>query len=123
VLHSAPSKPDPRIAAAIAARPYSANEAGVSRVACSFGTDGGRLTLQAAIAMPPLGGTEHVVVETGDPDIWVAEAATRRSGVNLLAETEMVHMDGTMFALDRSQIRITVIGPDQAVEIMGCPAP
>jgi len=123
VLPAAATRPDPRIAAAIAARPYSAEEAGVSHVACSFGSDGGRLTLQAAIAMPPLGGDEHVVVETGDPDVWIAEAATRRSGVNLLAETELVHIDGTMFALDRSELRITVIGADQAVEIMGCPAP
>jgi hypothetical protein len=30
---------------------------------------------------------------------------------------------GAPFALDRSRVRVTVLGRDRAVEIAGCPAP
>ena len=46
----------------------------------------------------------------------------RREGNRLIAETELMQMNGQPFALDRSGLRLTVLGADRAVDIQGCPA-
>lgn len=121
-LSPEPSRRDPRIVSAMAARPFSASEAGVTRVACEMTPIDGGLRLRAELDLPDTGGREIAVVETANPAIWVAQADTSRSNGRLVAETRMYHVDGTAFALDRSGLRITVIGESRAVEIRGCPA-
>ncbi|MCR9112208.1 MAG: protein-disulfide reductase DsbD family protein [Rhodobacteraceae bacterium] len=116
------TKPDPRIIAALASRPYSAQEAGVSRVACRISPAKDGLHLRAEIDLPGTGGRELAVIETSDPNIWVAPAKTTRQGGRLVAEVDMYHVDGRSFALDRSGLRITVLGRGSAVDIQGCPA-
>ena len=116
------SRPDPVIAAALTDRPYSAREAGVTQVRCSIdpatGNDG--LILRASIDMPSAGGTEFVVVEAGNPLVWVAEPDSYREGGTLHASTQLVHVEGGSFALTRSELRFTVIGESRAVDIVGC---
>jgi hypothetical protein len=75
------------------------------------------------ITMPTLGQNEAVVVEPADGAIWVSQSDTRRSGATLTATTDLVPPAGAPFALDRSTLRITVVGPQGAVEVTGCPAP
>jgi DsbC/DsbD-like thiol-disulfide interchange protein len=113
---------DPRIVSALAARPYSAQEAGVTSVRCSVSPVEGGIRLRADLQLPHTGGEEIAVIETSNPAIWVAQAATTRRNGILTAETEMYHVQGSAFALDRSGLRITVIGEHQAVDIQGCPA-
>lgn len=120
-LPATATRPDPMIAAAMTDRPYTASEAGVRRVSCTFqpAQDGG-VVLHAAIDMPSAGGPEHVVIEAGNPNIWVAEPDSRRSGDVLHSATRMMHVDGRSFLLDRSALRFTVIGTARAVDIQGC---
>jgi DsbC/DsbD-like thiol-disulfide interchange protein len=113
---------DPAIAAALADRPYSGREVGLRDVSCAVEPGPKKMRLRAEIDMPAIGGTEHVVFETSNPAIWVAEAKTRREGNRLIAETELMQMNGQPFALDRSGLRLTVLGADRAVDIQGCPA-
>jgi DsbC/DsbD-like thiol-disulfide interchange protein len=115
------TRPDPMIAAALTDRPYSAREAGVRGVTCAIeaGADGA-LILHARIDMPSAGGTEYVVVEAGNPHVWVAEPDSRRDGAILHASTRLVHVEGRSFALERSELRFTVIGESRAVDILGC---
>lgn len=120
-LGAQPSKRDPRIVAAMAARPFSAKEAGVTRVACSISPIKGGLRLRAEVDLPDTGGQEVAVIETPNPAIWVAQADTARRNGRLVAETDMYHVNGGTFALDRSGLRITVIGEKRAVDIRGCP--
>ena len=70
--------------------------------------------------MPSAGGSEYVVIEPGPGDIWVSEAETRRSGNQLTAVSEMIEVNGGTIALDRSAVRITVLGSAHAVDIQGC---
>lgn len=114
---------DPRIIAALADRPLSAEEAGVRRVTCTVspGAKGG-LSLRAEVTVPPVGGTETLVIEAGDPNIWIARPRTVRQGDLFVAETQMAHVEGRPFALDRSRLRLTILGADRAVDIRGCPA-
>ena len=111
---------DPRIAAALAMRPYTAAEAGVGRVTCRIAPIEGGLALVADIEMPRMGAQELVVVETGNPDLWVAQADTSRTGNRLRAETEVYHVEGRGVLLDRGALRFTVLSTGDAVDIRGC---
>ncbi|MDR5653377.1 protein-disulfide reductase DsbD family protein [Xinfangfangia sp. LG-4] len=114
---------DPAIRAALDAAPESPRQAGVQALGCRIEPMADGLRVTAVIDMPRLPGrAETAVLEPGDPDIWVSEAATRREGGRLVATSEMVAPDGLPFFLDRSRLTITVIGQGRAVEIRGCPA-
>ena len=58
----------------------------------------------------------------GDSD-WVSDGVYSRAGGVLTAVSELVAPGGVPFALDRSALRLTVLGGARAVEIDGCPAP
>lgn len=113
-------RPVPAIAAALADRPYSERDAKVGRVTCRIEPKGKRTMVRAEIDMPSLGGEEVVVVETADPAIWVSEAEVYRTGRRLVAEAEMVSMQGGAMMVDRSGLRFTVLGQSRAVDIRGC---
>ena len=121
-LGTARSRPDPVIVAALAERPYSAAEAGVGPVTCHLSPIEDGLGLRAVIDMPSLGRGELAVFEIGDPNIWVAPSDTYREGGQLVAETTLHHVEGRAFAVQRSAVRITVLGPGSAVDIRGCQA-
>ncbi|MCB1362955.1 MAG: hypothetical protein KDK02_02475 [Rhodobacteraceae bacterium] len=110
----------PAIAAAMAQRPHSAAEAGVESATCRLSPSAGGMRIEARIAMPSAGGHEYAVIEPGDPRLWASQMQTDRIGATLVATGELVHADGDAFALDRSRIRITVLGRDRAVDIQGC---
>jgi DsbC/DsbD-like thiol-disulfide interchange protein len=111
---------DPVIAAALLDRPVPASAAGVTSITCSVEpiSDGIRLT--AAISMPPIGPEEVAVLELSDPAIWISEAVMSRDGGMLTATADMVPPNGRPFAVDRSEVRVTVIAGDRAVDIRGC---
>src|SRR6056297_692219 len=110
----------PAIAAALAARPFSETEAGVVSAKCVVAPHGNGLRLEAHIRMPSAGAQEHAVFEPLDPRIWSSEATTARRGDTLVTQTDLEHVSGGAFALDRSTLRITVLGSDHAVDIHGC---
>lgn len=111
---------DARIAAAMADQPLSRSEANVGKVVCALSPTQDGVALRASITMPSAGGTEIAVVETGNPEVWVAEGTTQRHGNTLVTETEMVHIDEKPFLVDRSELRFTVLGRNHAVDILGC---
>ena len=121
VLPEANSKKDPIIAAAQANIPYTAKEAGVTSVTCQIkpGNDGA-LNLNVSIELPSTGDREYVVVEAGNPLVWVAEPVSKRQGITLHASTQLEHVERRSFALDRSALRFTILGTSRAVDIQGC---
>lgn len=119
-LPHAVTRPDPAIVAALADRPYSRSEAGVSKVTCRVSPVEGGMSLRAEIALPKGTGREETVVEAADPQIWVAEPQTSWQGGMLISETRLMHIDGGAFALDRSGLRITILDGRIPVEIQGC---
>lgn len=116
------TKPDPQIVAALADRPYTAKEAKVGRVACRLSPIADGLHLRAEVDVPKAGGKEVAVIEVANPMVWVAQAKTTRKGGRIIAETELYHVEGRSFAVDRSGVRITVLGKNHAVDIRGCSA-
>lgn len=111
------------IRTALADQPVTARAAKVSKVACTLTPIRDGLGLSVEIDMPSAGKTETVLIETSDPQVWVAETDSSRSGGRLNARTELVHVSGQAFALDRSGLRFTVLGSDHAVDIHGCTGP
>jgi multidrug efflux pump subunit AcrA (membrane-fusion protein) len=108
------------IGLALSDRPLTATEAGAGTATCAIEpiSDGLRVTVSAA--MPSTGRDETVVVEHRDPQIWVSEAVTRREGGTIRGTVDVVPADSGPFALNRSDLRITVIGTRMAVELDGC---
>jgi len=82
--------------------------------------DGLRLTTR--ITLPPQGGEEIAVIELGRNDVWVSQPETSRSGAELRAQADLVPPNAAPFALDRSSVRVTVLGDNGAVDAMGCDA-
>ncbi len=118
-----PGAADASINAALAARPIGADDAGLTSITCTVDPIADGLRITAILALPRQGDVETVAFESGQPDIWVAEATSLRQAGQLTAITEMVAPTGAPFALVRSKIRLTVIAESSAVEIQGCPAP
>lgn len=114
------SGPDPRIAAALADRPMTAAEAGVSGIDCAIDPISDGLRLTATIDMPALGPGEEAVVELVGAPVWVSEPEVVRSGDSLRAVADLVPPEAAPFALQRDNLRFTVLSGDRAVEIAGC---
>jgi DsbC/DsbD-like thiol-disulfide interchange protein len=120
---SAPGAPDATIKAALAQRAATAQEAGISRVACQVDPIADGLRLTARLGLPDPGLPEVVAFETADREVWVSEAVTQRQGGELVSMTELVPPNGAPFALDRSKVTMTILAASGAVEVLGCPAP
>ncbi len=113
---------NPVIVAALAERPFSASEADVRTAACRLLPTKDGMQITAQITMPSAGGHEVTVIEPGNPALWSAGTSTKRSGNTLTATTELVNTGSGSFVLDRSNIRITVLGKNHSVDIQGCDA-
>ena len=113
---------DPAIVAAMLDRPMTEDEADVGMVTCAIDptTDGLRLTIRVDMAQS--GDDEAVVIEAGDQQVWVSPPQTWREGNVLFARSDMIHVNGGGFALNRSNVRITVLADGKAVDIHGCDA-
>ncbi|KIN62108.1 DsbC domain containing protein [Sulfitobacter noctilucicola] len=120
VINDNNQTPTPAIAAALAERPYSAKEAGVTASKCTLRPTDEGLEIEAHLTLPSTGGTETVVIEPGQAGLWMSETKATRRGNSLVAVGEMITSDGQPLALDRSQITITVLGSKHAVNIQGC---
>lgn len=110
----------PRIAASLAARPYTAKEGGVRKATCALQPRADGLEITAKLSLPSLGPGEVVVIEPGQPNIWMSETDVSRSGQQLTATGDMMATSGGAIAIDRSKVIITVISGNSAVEINGC---
>ncbi len=113
---------NPAIAAAMAQRPYSAKEAQVTHTRCHLTPTSDGMQIQVRVTMPSAGGREVAVIEPGNPALWASQTGTRRQGDTLIATSEVISASGGPFALNRSDIRITVLGANHAVDIQGCTA-
>ena len=113
-------QPDDRITAAMADRPMTAAEMGVSRVECRFAPIPDGLRVTASVSMNTLGRDETAVFELPDRAIWIGPSETRREGATLTATAEMVPPEARPFLVSRSDLRITVLADGQAVNIQGC---
>lgn len=117
----APGAREPRIAAALADRPLAAGEAGVTRHACRIDPAPGGLQVTAEVALPGAAGVRRAAFEAADPGLWVSSPRLSLAGGKLTATAGILADDGGPVIVDRSGLRLTLIGDDRAVELAGCP--
>ncbi|WP_417838600.1 protein-disulfide reductase DsbD domain-containing protein [Tritonibacter scottomollicae] len=110
----------PAIAAALAARPYSASEARVRGVTCHLSPTPYGMKVLARISMPSAGTEEYAVIEGGGAALVATETKSWREGSELVAEAELLPARDGPVAVDRSALRFTVLGTSHAVDIRGC---
>lgn len=120
ILPAPDTTPSPKIVAALAAMPYSEKEASVRSATCQIAPTEDGMRIEVNVDLPHTGGEEVAVIEPGVPGVWTSEPRTTRAGQTLSAVSEMMHMEASVFSVNRSDIRITVIGDNYAVDIQGC---
>lgn len=120
VLAPPETRPTPVIAAALAQMPFSASEGDVRSATCQIRPTDDGMQIETRVELPHTGGEEVAVIEPGISEVWTSEPKTSRQGDTLIATADMIHIEGTAFSIDRSQVRITVIGSQFAVDIQGC---
>ena len=120
LLPGVETAPTAVVSRAMKNRPMTANEAGVGNVSCDIEPikDGMRIT--AIMAVPRMSDKDVAVIELPDRSIWVSEATMTRRGDTLVASADMVPPNAQPFILSRQDVRITVLGGGQAVDIRGC---
>jgi DsbC/DsbD-like thiol-disulfide interchange protein len=120
-----PGAADRAISAALKSGPQSGASAGVTGLTCDVAAIDDGLRVTARLQMPAQGdgAGETVVIEAGEPGVWVSSAATDRQGEALSAIADLVPPVGKPFALDRSGLVVTVLAEGRSVEMRGCPAP
>ena len=121
-LEDVGSIPTPEIASALASVPFSASEAGVKSVTCRLTPTDDGMQIEMRVIVPSAGGREETVIEAGQDTIWISEPVTTRSGDQLLAVSQIFHSAGHAFSVNRSDLRITIIGSNHAIDIHGCSA-
>ena len=109
-------EPDARIEAALADRPVRVS----ATARCTLEPTRDGFALTGTMEVLPQGRGEAVVFELPDPAVWITDAAVRREGRHLRATSELLAEGGRPRTVDRSRLRITVIGSQGAVEILGC---
>lgn len=114
------SQRHPAIVAALIDRPMTAAEAGVRSVRCDIAPTARGVEIIATLGLPAIGPAEEVVIEPGDPLVWVSEPQVQRAGGSLRAQAEMIHVEGGGLTIDRSAMRFTVLSDGRAVDITGC---
>lgn len=112
-----PGPRDPAIIGALLDQPQVTGHA-----TCRVTPQSGGIRLDATLTLPATGGAEALVIEAGDPQIWVSEPAIARQGDTLTATATMTRGSGQAIAFDRSAVRFTVLGQTRAVEVRGCTA-
>lgn len=108
------------IRAALARQPEAARQAGVGRVVCSAQPIADGLRLTARVSVSQLGAEEFAVIELADRSVWISEAQVQRERGELVASVDMVPPTAAPFALNRGDIRITLITESRAIDIRGC---
>ncbi|RMA43706.1 protein-disulfide reductase DsbD domain-containing protein [Rhodophyticola porphyridii] len=111
---------DALIAAALSDRPLTRAEAGAGAATCRITPISDGLRVEAQMRVPPVGNDETVVFELPDPGIWISGASMQRDGDTVTATADVVPADAGPFAMNRSDLRITVLGTRMAVELLGC---
>lgn len=109
-------EPDPLIEAALATAPVPEGE--IARCTLSEIRDGLRLSAEVAVEGAQADGA--AALEFDGEGVWVSEPDVAVAGGHLTASADFIDESGKPFDLDRSRVRLTLIGENAAWEFEGC---
>ncbi|MEM9049404.1 MAG: protein-disulfide reductase DsbD domain-containing protein [Pseudomonadota bacterium] len=110
------------IQTALADRPLDAETGGLASVECALRPDGYVVELTATMTFYAAFAAEIVMIEAPIEDLWISDPVVRQDGSRVTATTRLDYFGEGPLVLDRDRLRFTVIGPDGAVEVSGCPS-
>ena len=107
--------PSPALRSVLADRP---ERGGQMTCAIEPISDGLRMVVETAVARHD--GGNVVIIEVSEEGVWVSRAEVEHADGRLSAEVEMVPPTAKPFALARSDVRMTILSADRAIETVGC---
>ena len=114
------TKRQAKIVAALASRPQSKTAVGAKEVICDFSMSEGEVVVSVELSVPILGTREVIILNYADPDVWVQNKIAERRG-NMLSGSGIIrHTSGTLAAIDRSKIELSVISEKTAANLGTC---
>jgi DsbC/DsbD-like thiol-disulfide interchange protein len=122
ILPDAPPQGAAALAAAALALPRPAAKAGLIDAACRIEGEGDDRALEARLAFDPPLPAPPIVVAEGPHGISFGPATVAAEGSAIVARAPARLAAGTAW-LARDAIRLTLIGRDGAIELVGCPPP
>ena len=94
--------------------------AGLGAITCEVEPISDGLRVTARLTLPKVGVDEIGVIEPADQTIWVSPTELTRNGNTLTLVSELVPPSARPFLLSRSDIRISVFGGGNGVDIASC---
>lgn len=111
-----------RIAAARAAAPIPAATVG-AEASCALRGGGSERVFEAAIAMPHALGATPVLAVEGPEGVWFSGVDARLGETpSQVVATAQAYVEDPSAWIGRDAMRLTLVGPDSAIEFHGCAA-
>lgn len=93
-----------------------------SNATCTMTPITGGFEVSMTARIPKQGADETTVMELSNPNIWVSDTTSTRTGNSITSVADVISMTATPTMVDRSDMRLTVFGGDHMVEMWGCTA-
>ena len=114
------TKRQAKIVAALASRLKSKTAVNAKEVICDFFISEAGVLVTVNLSMPKLGKREVIMLNYIDPDFWVQNKMAARHGDKLSGSGIILHTSGTLAAIDRSKIALSVISEVTAADLGTC---
>ena len=114
------TKRQAKVVAALASRPQSKKAVGAKEVICGFSISQGEVLVSVDLVVPVLGRREVIILNYADPDVWVQNKIAERRGNILSGSGIIYHSAGTLAAIDRSKIALSVVSETTAADVGTC---
>ncbi|MBC6441944.1 MAG: hypothetical protein GDA53_02280 [Rhodobacteraceae bacterium] len=110
------------IQSALRARPITARRAGLRALSCDIYPAPGGVRITANMELRGISEPRFVVMEYTGANIRAEQGRTDVQGVQVQAVATLYPLTPAPLIIDRSKLRLTVLGGARAVEVSGCPA-
>lgn len=112
----------PPIRNALAARPLTAAEAGITGHSCAIRPAGSGFAVTTRLRAPGPLDADFAVIESGADDIWITPKRIEPEDHGMTIRSNLSHYGKGGFALDRSRMRVTLFDGATTIDLPGCPA-
>lgn len=107
---------------ALATRAQTAQEAGIRNHVCEITPAGDGFNVVATVQGSAEITTDVAVFESGTEELWITPLSINPYGNDVMIEAHMAYYGNGALVVDRSAMRLTLLGPSGAIELEGCPA-
>ncbi|MBR9862358.1 MAG: hypothetical protein GYB24_02845 [Rhodobacteraceae bacterium] len=111
------------IKAALRKQPASGASRGIAPVTCNIVPIKGGFKISTTLrSRQPLPAASFPVIEFPGTDVWIEQKDSRIDGHTLTASANLFAYGSTPLMMQRSKVKVTLLGGPRAVELRGCPS-